>query len=414
MHNTGIYTNVFPGGGFQKFNERGLEESTVGVWLRDAGYYTALVGKYLNGYPAGQDENYIPPGWDEWHVPTAGLPYSQFEYTLNESGRLVDYGSDEDDYLTDVLGRKAGEVIDHAASQSRPFFMYLAPYAPHEPARPAPRHAGLFADTIAPRTPAYNEEDMSDKPAWLQSLPLLEPRRIRNLDGLYRNKARSMVAVDEMIGALVDHLDRTGQLERTYIFFTSDNGFHIGAHRMASGKYTPYEEDIHLPLIVSGPGVVRGATDALAMNIDLAPTFAELAGVTPPEFVDGRSLAPLLSGEAPPAWRTAVLYEQGSREIVNEQLNRGHLGGEPAPSVTVVTPDLRAIRTERLMYVEYSTGERELYDLARDPHQLDNAASSASNSLLDHLSGLVARLSACGEDACRAAEDEPLPPEALE
>jgi arylsulfatase A-like enzyme len=342
-------------------------------------------------------------------VPTGGLPYSQFNYTLNENGEDRDYGSADDDYLTDVLAAKAAAVISNAAASGRPFFLYLAPYAPHEPARPAPRHAALFADLRAPRPPSYNEEDVGDKPRWIQALVPLDERRGRNLDGLYRNKARSMASVDEMLAALVEQLASLGQLDNTYVVFTSDNGFHIGTHRLPSGKYTPYEEDIHVPLIIRGPGVAKGAgTAALASNIDLAPTLAQLAGVQAPSFVDGRSLVALFGGVQPATWRTALLYEQGSREIQNEEA-RGNQGAEPRTTTSVVIPDLRAIRTGRYMYVEYSTGDRELYDLAVDPFELENIAGTAPAELIEALSARVTALSACRESGCRTAENAPAP-----
>jgi arylsulfatase A-like enzyme len=419
-HNHQVLTNRLPDGGFQRFHALGHELSTVATWLHDAGYHTVLLGKYLNGYPQGVDPAYVPPGWDEWYSPVGGNPYTNFSYRMNESGTLVSYGQREDDYLTDVLARKASDVIWRAADGGWPFFMYVATYSPHAPATPAPRHQDAFPGAAAPRPPSFNEDDLSDKPAWLRNRPPLGPRQIEQIDALYRRRLQSLQAVDELVERLVGALEATGQLSRTYLFFTSDNGFHLGQHRLPQGKNTAYEEDIHVPLLVRGPGVPAGRViEHLAVNTDLAPTFADLAGVIAPAFVDGRSLVPLLRSDAPaPAqWRQAVLIEhfagratrrqaqeQRRRELPRERrarprrrLVRG--GGAPA---------FAAIRTPQYLYVEYAIGERELYDLHADPYELSNLASAVSPALLSSLAGRLHALQHCTGAGCRAAEDAPV------
>ena len=220
----------------------------------------------------------------------AGNPYSQFNYTLNENGKLVHYGSAPSDYGTDVYTNKTQDFITQSADAHQPFFAYLAVYAPHQPATPAPRDVNLFPGATAPRTPAYNDADVSGKPQFIRNLPLMTPKAKRRVDALYRRRIQSLQAVDLGISELIDTLRATGQLDNTYIVFTSDNGFHLGQHRMPSGKQTAYDFDIHLPLVVRGPGVPADRTaDQLVGNIDLAPTFAAMAGATSPSFVDGRS-----------------------------------------------------------------------------------------------------------------------------
>src|SRR5207249_3879225 len=129
----------------------GHESSTVATWLQAAGYRTALIGKYLNGYPAGVKATYVPPGWDEWFVPVRGNPYIGFDYALNENGRVVSYGSRADDYLDDVMTAKASRFIESTASDPKPFFLYLAPFTPHRPATPPPRYRNAFPGAKAPR-----------------------------------------------------------------------------------------------------------------------------------------------------------------------------------------------------------------------------------------------------------------------
>jgi len=424
-HNHKIYTNFPPGGGYERFDELGHEEATIATALHAAGYRTALFGKYLNGYPGQRDPTYVPPGWDEWASPVAGAPYSEYRYTLNENGKLVKYGSGPADYVTDVLAGKATAFVRGAGDG--PFFLYLATYAPHQPSTPAPRHALLFPDLVAPRTPSFNEADVRDKPARIGALPRLSASEINAIDALYRKQMRSLQAVDEAVAALVAALDASGQLANTYILFTSDNGFHMGQHRLKPGKYTAYETDIHVPLLVRGPGVpAGGAVRALTSSVDLAPTLAELAGTALPAAPDGRSLAPLLRGQAPAGWRQAVLLEQfafpvSPPPVSSTQANaaleppdpqdlaaiyRQSVSGHPAVS----NPAHLGLRTADFKYVEYDTGEREVYDLRRDPDELTNLRTRVPRAWMALLSQLVHALGSCAGETCRQLESRPVPP----
>jgi len=395
-HSHEVGSNESPAGGFEAFLRMGHEASTLATWLQGAGYRTMLLGKYVNGYPEGGGRTHRPPGWSEFVSPVDGEAYKGFNYRMNENGRIVSYGNRTGDYLTDVLARKAEDLLRR--SSGTPFFLYLAPYAPHHPATPAPRHDRLFAGAQVPRTPSFNEADVSDKPAPRSPLSGSE---IDDIDSLYRSRLQSMQAVDEMIARVVQILEGSGRMSDTYVFFTSDNGFHMGQHRLRPQKATPYEEDVRTPLIVRGPGVPAGETLSgyLAGNVDLAPTLAELAGVETPHFVDGRSLAPLLRGDRPAqgTWRQAFLLEQYSDE------------GLIAPSPRSAQPVFVGLRTLRYKYVEYWTGVREIYDLASDPYELSNFGGSASPELMAQLSSLLRSLSTCVGAACRAAETFAVP-----
>lgn len=391
-HNTEIFTNMPPGGGFQKFLDLEREESTVATWLQDGGYRTVLLGKYLNGYPV---TTHVPTGWDEWYAVAGGVNF--FNYRLNENGEVVAYGNNPEDYLTDVLAEKGADFIQRTAPTGQPFFMYLAPFAPHSAAgsntaTPAPRHEDAFPDVQAPRTPSFNETDISDKPLWLRNMRPnpLNQNQIEMLDRQYRRRLQSMLAVEDLIENLIRTLRATRQLRNTYIFFSSDNGFHLGQHRLLAGKNTAYEEDIRVPLIVRGPHVPAGrVVEHLGVNIDLAPTFAELAGADVPDFVDGRSLVSLLRRHphSVESWRQAFLLEAGF--ITGNRVFQG-------------------IRTNRHTYVEYlNTGERELYDLEEDPDQLESIHEKADAALLNQLSSWLAALSECAGESCRSAEDAP-------
>jgi N-acetylglucosamine-6-sulfatase len=435
-HNTQIMGNDLPFGGFSKFAELGEEDSTCATWLQEAGYWTMLAGKYLNAFPQENDLLHIPPGWTEWYSPMGGVPYTEYNYSLNEGGQEVAYGETPDDYGTDVYARKTLEFIQRSIDAGKPFFANVSVYAPHWPTTPAPRHADLFADAQTPRTPNFNEEDVSDKPSYIRELPLLTEADIARIDEEWRNRLRSMQAVDELIESVVNLLESTGQLDNTYIFVTSDNGYHLGNHRQLLGKTAPYDEEIRVMMFVRGPGVPAGRTlDHLTGNVDLGPTWGEIAGISWPDFVDGRSLAPLLRDNPPPTeqWRQAFLLEHAPYELprrpaglavalplVTARTPAGLLeppdpedrytsGTPAAQGETGEAPPYRALRTAHYLYVEYPTDERELYDLRDDPYMLENIVPTADPQLLEQLAARVLELQSCSGADCRTVEDKPLP-----
>lgn len=419
VHNHAVLSNGGPQGGFPKFYQTGFEASTLATWLQDAGYHTAMMGKYLNAYPFGPaGENppdyrpprhtYVPPGWNEWFgffdVPkdSRNTPYRMYDYSVNHNGRVEHYGNRERDYQTDVLSRRANEFIRRQGRSSDPFFLYLAPTAPHLPTVVARRHQGALAGLKAPRSPAFDEADMSDKPRWLRRLPQLSGTEIAEIDDIYRKQAEMLLAVDELVGALLETLRTVGQLHNTYLVFTSDHGWHAGEHRLTKMKLTPYAAAARIPLIIRGPGLPEGKTlEQLALNIDIAPTLTELLGVKHPEFVDGRSLKPLWSSETP-RWRQTALTEFWPRRTL-EDYDLEHL------NTRVAVPQYRAVRSQRHLYVEYryrnGNTEGELYDLERDPFELENLYSRTDPELLSAFAAHAERLQACSGQSCREAEN---------
>ena len=380
-HNHGVLNNFYPTGGFQKFVENGGDQSTIATWLQDTGYNTARVGKYLVQYPEGS--TYVPPGWNEWYSTYEGAG-RYFNYSLNENGTVVAYGNAPEEYATDVLTNKVVDFINRAeANDAQPFFLTFTPSPPHAdsvpngPATPAPRHAGMFAGATAPRTPSFNEADVSDKPAPIRNFPLLTSAQIAAIDREYQTRLESLQALDEGIERIVETLAARGELENTYIVFTSDNGYHLGQHRFLNGKFQVYEEDIRVPLIIRGPGVQVGATvEQMAVNIDLAPTMARWGRATPDRVMDGQSLIPLLGPNAADVnWRNDFLVEI-FRPLA--PLGNGDV--------------LLALRTEHEVYVEYRSGPRELYDLRVDPFQLQNVYATAAPSHIAELSQRLAEL----------------------
>ncbi len=424
-HNHQILHNEPPLGGFEKFRLLGHEDSTMATWVKEQGYRTAFFGKYLNGY----NETYIPPGWDEWYA-VAG---NYLSHTFNENGRMVDYAPDSY-YDTDVISDKATDYVTRTAgadppfyTADRPFLMWIGTKVPHQPAAPAPRDENAYPDASLPRPPSFDEENVSDKPDWVADNPPLSQEQKNYMEELHRKRLQSMLAVDDMVGDLVKVLHDSGELDNTYIFFTSDNGFHLGQHRLGAGKWTPYEEDIRVPLLVRGPGVPEGKTlDHMVLNNDLAPTFADLAGAETPSFVDGRSLKPLLKDDPPPPedWRQrfaleAVAERSGVAQppFITESTVAPLLTGDPLPNNWRRTsaasaqlseewgrPWMKALRTEDYLYVEYKTDEHELYDLREDPYELHNVYETASPDLRRRLEAQLDSLRKCSAEECLAGE----------
>jgi N-acetylglucosamine-6-sulfatase len=395
-HDTGIFSNVGPQGGYHVFYERGEELRTFAMALRRDGYRTAMMGKYLNGYldgpeaPVGLSPTHVPPGWDEWDV--GGRAYPEFDYTLNQNGELESYGHRPSDYLTDVLARKGVDFIDSAAAAHSPFFLELATFAPHAPYTPAPRDAGAFPGLAAPRPPSFDELP-AHPPLWLAAHAPLNAAQVDQINRVFRKRAQAVQAVDQTIGAIEGALSSDGIADSTYLVFSSDNGLHTGEYRLMPGKMTAFDTDIHVPLVIVGPGVPAGATSsAIVENIDLAKTFAAIGGATMQG--DGHSLLGLIRGNDSPDWRDAALIE--------------HHG----PDLSGVDPDFQqpasgsprtyeAMRTRRFLYVEYDDGEREFYDLRTDPFELNNIAGRLTVEQSDVLHAELAALERChGGAAC--------------
>ena len=360
-HHTGVTDNFGPHG-YPAFNP----ETDLPVWLHDAGYETALVGKYLNDYSL-DGHNATPPGWDDWQAMDSVPLEAYYNYTVNENGRLVHYGTKPADYSTTVLTQKAISILQSA---KKPFFLYFAPVAPHLPAVPAPADVGRF-DKLAPfASPAVNAS-VSSEPWASWHAKAITPAGLSYINTVRRHQLESLQAVDRAVGRIVATLTRRHLLDRTVIFYTSDNGFLWGEHRLG-GKLWPYEESTRVPLVVRTPWTkANGAVDREpVLNIDFASTIAQLTGVTPAILQDGDSFAPLLHGRRIP-WRKEYLLEYLGKNDLKD--------GGPPPYV--------ALHTAQYLYVDYRYQHwQELYDLRKDPWELDNvAADPAYRSVLQSL-----------------------------
>lgn len=408
-HNHGVIRNTGRRGGFQRFTR---DDSTVAVWLQQAGYRTGLVGKYLNGY--GDAPGYVPPGWDAWN---AVLDHKQYDYRMSIDGVLRRYGSHSSDYQPDVLAGVAESFI--ADPDPRPFFLLVTPVAPHYEdldgsdeaggvtVRPAPRYAATPA--VRPIPPeglaSFDEADLSDKPAWMRGA---KPVNVPLLREGYNSKVAAMRGVDDLVGRIVDALRGRGLLDRTAIVFTSDNGFQYGTHRR-NQKTDHYEESVRIPAVLRPPGgVAARRLDDWIANTDWAPTLVDFAGARADLVADGRSLKPLVDGGIAPGRHSLLL------ELPVDPSGGG--GGHPAfralrskdPALTGDAAGRRTLVFAEVLADDGRVKDREFYDLDSDPLQLDSLHASGDASRQAQMARMAARLNAlarCRAADCRRLED---------
>jgi N-acetylglucosamine-6-sulfatase len=477
MHDNGVHGNSPPTGGWQRFEAQGLEQRDLPIWLRAAGYYNVQVGKYLNGYNGSPAP--VPPGWDEWYGKISEYSDSvhggrlYFNYRVREdppedggvpcpSGDppspgepfTCHYGQGSSDYQTDVFREMAVEAIRRlgdSSSGQTPFFLNVELNAPHSPYVPAPRHQGSLAGLPITPPPGSNEKNVSDKPFFLRRLPKLGNGKLIGIDNRRRSRLEMLRSVDDAVAAIVGALAAEGQLQNTYLIFTSDNGYFSGEHRIRQGKYLPHEPSSHVPLMIRGPGIpVGGTSGELVSNVDLASTIAQLAGAAPQLTQDGRSLLPYAVNPSLRSTRPILLEGDTGSNIDDEGAEglslqnqadfarfqkhlrrskkklrrqckklkrnsprrallcyrRGVRNIEQEPVDTIYklqAPAYRGLRTDRYAFFLYSTGEVEMYDMWRDPYQLKAVSKNRRyRKVRKALLADLDRLARCSGASCSA------------
>ncbi|HEX9891900.1 MAG TPA: sulfatase [Actinomycetota bacterium] len=367
-HATGVRGN----GDYPTFKAR-WEADSLGPWLDAQGYYTGFVGKYLNRFR----ENPVPPGWDEFYALVSG-DYHAFR--MREARRtgpdphdgFVSYPNDETPqaYATTVMGDKALSFLERAASPvyntgGQPWALFLWLQAPHTPLSPVPPHDQAAVPRRS-RIPSFMERDLSDKPREVRRYRKLR-RRAKTVKRIRRGQLRMLMSVDDTVERVFDTLDELSMRDQTWGLFTSDNGFLWGEHRL-TGKRFAYEESIRVPFRFAIPGREPETIPAMVANIDIAPTFAELAGDPGDHGFDGVSLLPLIEGQV----RTIR-----SRLVIEAAKKGGY----------------DAFRTRRWTFIRWRhTRHMELYDLKKDRYQLRNIAKTRPRVVRRLKRGLRAQL----------------------
>jgi arylsulfatase A-like enzyme len=443
-HNHGVAGNFWPYGWYG-MKRRG---NTLPAWLQDAGYRTALIGKWLNGYGARDAHGEVPAGFDIWRGLLDVSAYDYFNYVMNRNGKLKTWGDADfarklvefakievvpdpgglqgvldhlhdifgdapysywgtenpKDYSPDVTGKITEGLVRAEEQSKQPFFIWWAPAAPHREdvattlmgrpgrdPRPAPRYESKSSRYRLPRPPSFNETDFEDKPSNMKkAAPSLTDAQIDQLQLDYEGRIGSLLAVDDHVKKLVATLRQTGQLQNTMIVFVSDNGWLQGEHRIPGDKFLPYEESLRIPLIVRGPGVPAGKTvRGQVANIDFAPTLVDLANARAGRKMDGLSLLPTIGNHR----------KRPNRAIEIEALQPLFEGDIP---VNGWDRPYKGVRTDRYTYVVYKeTGEQELYDRRKDPHQLRNvAADPAYARIKARLAARLSKLDRCKGRSC--------------
>jgi N-acetylglucosamine-6-sulfatase len=440
-HNHNVRGNVPPNGGYPGFASRSSFTHNLAPWLNGAGYRTIHIGKFLNGYGdlPFDDGKTVPPGWDAWHsVLRSDTDHLFYGYTLNDNGSIDgpfgdpgsletrEYGKRDDFgcpsapldgqpcfYETDVFNRIASEELI-GTPPTRPFYLQVDYTAPHgdfrKPAGPEPatRHYNSFLGAPLPHTTAqgFNEGNVNDKPRFIRQAPFLTPTEAHTYRVLYQKSLESLRSIDEGVKGIVDTLGGLHRLRNTYILFTSDNGFFFGEHRLNGGKFLAYEPATHLPFLMRGPGIKPGTRSSeLVANTDIAPTVLELAGVKPDASVDGRSLYPFAHDTSRRSNRP-ILFESFV-ETNDVEENGGGPPSAPAArsahaSITAPPKDYYGIRLGRYKYIEWPDGEKELYDLVKDPYELNNRVRNPNFfPVRNFLHKELVRLETCAGRTCR-------------
>jgi N-acetylglucosamine-6-sulfatase len=443
-HNHGVKGNFYPYGWYG-LKHRG---NTLPGWLQDAGYRTALIGKWLNGYGARDAHGEVPRGFDIWRGLLDVSAYDYFNFVMNRDGDLRAWGDadfarklvefakievtpnpaglagvlakltelfgpapysywgteKEKDYSPDVTGQVTENLVRGERKSKKPFFIWWAPAAPHREdvsttlmgrsgpdPRPAPRYADRSKSYTLPEPPSFNEADLSDKPSNMRNAARpMSDSQIAQLQLDYEGRAGSLLAVDDHVAKLVKALRQTDQLKNTVIVFVSDNGWLQGEHRITGDKFLPYEESLRVPLIIRGPGVPKGQeVHGQVSNIDFAPTLLDVADAKPGRTMDGVSLLPTIEDPS----------KRPDRALEIEAL--APLFEQPVP-VNAWDRPYTGVRTDRYTYVVWTeTGEKELYDRKADPYELENLAGDPAYAAVESkLASKLAKLADCSGKSC--------------
>jgi arylsulfatase A-like enzyme len=443
-HNHGVVGNFYPYGWYGMKDRANI----LPAWLQAAGYRTALIGKWLNGYGGLDAHGEVPHGFDIWRGLLDVSAYDYFNFVMNRDGNLKSWGDSvfarklvefanievtpnpdglagvaaklkslfgdppytywgtqkAKDYSPDVTGKVAEQLVGAEKRSKKPFFIWWAPAAPHREdvattlmgrpgrdPRPAPRYAKKSSGFKLPRPRSFNEADFSDKPSNMRgSAPVLTAAKIKQLQLDYEGRIGSLLAVDDHVKRLVEILKATHQEKNTLVVFVSDNGWLQGQHRIPGDKFLPYEESLRVPFILRGPGVPAGRTvRGQVSNIDFAATLLDVARARAGRTMDGVSLMPVVRN--PKRRPNPIVEIEAPRPLFEQRV-----------PVNAWDRPYKGVRTDRYTYVVYTeTGDEELYDRRKDPSQLRSvAADPAYAKIKARLVAKLAKLDRCRGRSC--------------
>ncbi|CAI6088545.1 unnamed protein product [Clonostachys chloroleuca] len=436
-HNHNVTDVHYPSGGYQKFYEQKFNKNYLPVWLQEAGYGTYYVGKLLNDISIQNYNNPYVNGWDGIDVLLDPFAY---DFWSPAFARNKDpWQRYSNNYTTDLVSLKSMGFLEDALADDKPFFLGVAPIAPHSEVlvnttsltatfsapKPATRHIGKLVGAQVPRTDNFNPDKPSGA-SWIKTLDQLNNTEVQQGDEWYQARLESLLAVDEMVDSLFAKLEDSGKLDNTYVIFTSDNGFHIGQHRLSPGKTCGYEEDINVPFIVRGPGIAKGHTmDVVSGHIDIAPTILEMAGISLRDTFDGSPIPlnedalkaltkPKTEHTSIEMWRSnnQSFFRTGRIEMMEEATQNTY------KSVRLVSGD------HNLYYSVWCTNEHELYDMkaSSDSQQMNNLFEGGFGGsyetadivrLAHRLDALLYVLKSCRGDSCRYPWESLMPLETV-
>ncbi|KAG9326460.1 hypothetical protein KVV02_001639 [Mortierella alpina] len=405
-HNHNVTDESPPHGSYTKFVSQQLDKNWLPTWLQDAGYSNNYIGKFING--VSPTLKHAPKGFDHHHweplvAPNIYTFYSPVFATNN--GPLEAHTGV---YQTDIISDKSIAILDGLAqNKTQPFLFVISPTAPHDevwptangtlftPPVPAKRHEHLFKGAKAPRHPNFNPAK-NDKVSWIKSLPRLNEEQVKTIDATYRARLQSLQATDELVERVIKRLEKNGQLDNTYIVYTTDNGYHLGTHRMFAGKQTAYQEDTNIPFIIRGPGIAKNRkSNAVATHTHFPATVLKLAGLPVPDELDAHSI-PVLENKA------AYGKDQSSEAFAVEFWSTAFMENTTARYSTNTYKSVRLIgQGYNLLYTVWCTGEHEYYDLVKDPFQIHNIYHQTKATVLNRLDALLNVLRTCKGPTCR-------------
>lgn len=414
-HNTNVTATLPPFGGWQKFSQVGLNSNYLPVWINQTGIGTYYVGKFLNGYSTTDFATpAFPDAWTDSSFLVDPYTYNYYHshWTNGYTKKITDYPGI---HTTNVTQTKALAMLDQAVDTGNQFFMMVAPVAPHQELTsgtyppPIPEQwKGVFNNRTAPRTENFNPVNRSGA-SWVYDFPRLDSKQIEVCDSTYYHRLGNIAAIDVMVQQLIERLDHYGILNNTYIVYTTDNGFHIGNHRLLPGKRCPYEEDINIPLLIRGPGVAQNVTSNIAnSHTDMAPTILKMLGVPLRDDFDG----------APIAYTNDELSTSTKHEIVNVEFWNADNAPIGVAGNYYYNNTYKAIRVMNnqynLYYSTWCTGEREFYDMSVDSQQMNNLLGINANvnpsvtyygrpqaEMVSRMDALLMVMKTCKQDSCR-------------